>query len=97
MSARMVEANETRSTGPKWDRFPASLPQIAYVCADGGYLCVSCANGGSGAIAILADNATIGMQRGADPQWVIIGAQVNDHPESCAHCDRTIPTTERQY
>jgi hypothetical protein len=78
----IVQANEIRSTGPKFDTWPASLPQVAYVMADGVFLCVTCANGGNGSEASTTAESD---------QWRIIGAQVNDQPETCAHCNRTIP------
>lgn len=78
-----VKANEIRSTGPKWDRWPSSLPQIAYVVADGAFLCVTCANGGNGSMANTTDDT--------DNQWRIIGAQVNASLAQCAHCERMIP------
>lgn len=31
----MVRANEVRSTGPTFDHWPSSLPQVAYTTADG--------------------------------------------------------------
>ena len=79
-------ANEVRSTGPTWDHWPASLPRVAYVCKDGAFLCVTCANGGNGSLATTIPDD-------GDPsnaQWQIIGAQVNDRPEPCAHCGRMI-------
>jgi hypothetical protein len=78
MSATIVEANETRGTGPTWDHWPSSLPQISYVTEDGAILCVTCAN---------RDGST---ERDADKQWRIIGAQVNDEPTQCQHCYRMI-------
>ena len=83
---RIVEANETRSTGPRYDAWPASLPQISYVTADGGFLCVTCANGGNGSLASAQSD---------DPQWGIIGAQVNAGITECAHCGRGIKGSER--
>src|SRR5215471_11378158 len=83
--ANQVEANEIRSTGPNWDAWPAGLPFVSYVTQDGGYLCVTCANGGHGSIASTASD---------DPQWRIMGAQVNDDPTTCDHCGRTIPTRD---
>lgn len=77
-----VRANEVRSTGPTFDHWPASLPQVAYVTDDGGFLCVTCANGGHGSLASTTSD---------DPQWRIIGAQINDTETPCAHCDRLIP------
>lgn len=77
-----VRPNEIRSTGPKHDTWPASLPQIAYVTADGAFLCVTCANGGNGSEASTTADSD---------QWRIIGAQVNEDPTECAHCNRTIP------
>ncbi len=77
-----VGANEIRSTGPRFDHWPASLPQVSYITVDGAFLCVTCANGGNGSEAsTVADS----------DQWRIIGAQVNERPETCAHCERTIP------
>lgn len=76
MSSKYVEANEMRSKGPHHNQWPASLPQVSYVTADGAFLCVTCANEHSD----LQDN----------DQWKVIGAQVNDGPTECAHCYRTI-------
>jgi hypothetical protein len=87
MSARIVAANEIRSTGPKFDQWPAEFPEIAYVMADGGFLCVTCANGGNGSYASLdADR---------DDQWRIIGAQRAeiDFSDQCGHCGRRIPVS----
>lgn len=79
----VVRANETRGTGPAWNQWPAELPFVAYVTADGAFLCVTCANGGHGSMA--------GTEKTDSDQWRIIGAQINDGPEPCTHCDRTIP------
>lgn len=84
MKRQIVRPNETRSSGPTWDRWPASLPQVSYVTADGAFLCVTCANGGNGSIT---------SPQSDDPQWQIIGAQVNADPTECAHCGRTIRST----
>jgi hypothetical protein len=86
---REVQANEVRSTGPKFDTWPASLPYVAYVVADGAFLCVTCANGGNGSRA--ADQDLDRHPAGTDQQWIIVGAQVNAQLERCAHCERTIP------
>jgi hypothetical protein len=82
---RTVQKNEIRSTGPTWNQWPADLPQVAYVMADGALLCVTCANGGNGSLASLAPDTS--------DQWRIIGAQVSDGDPMyvCAHCDRAIP------
>jgi hypothetical protein len=81
MSNTRVLANEIRSTGPAFDSWPASLPQVSYVTEDGGFLCVTCANGGNGSEAsITADSL----------QWRIIGAQINDDDTPCDHCNRII-------
>lgn len=69
-SSKIVRANETRGTGPTYDHWPASLPQVSYVLADGGFICVYCANGGNG-----SDASTTAE----DSQWRIIGAQVNQN------------------
>ena len=87
MSSKRVEACEIRSTGPVWDHWPGSLPQISYVTADGAFLCVTCANGGNGSLATTEND-------GSNEQWRIIGAQVNRHEETCAHCGRVIPDEE---
>lgn len=79
--SRRVYANEIRSTGPTWNAWPASLPQVSYVLADGGFLCVTCANGGNGSDASTEND---------DKQWRIIGAQVNDEATNCDHCGRQI-------
>lgn len=93
-----VEANEKRTTGPAYDRWPAELPYVAYVCQDGAILCVTCANGGNGSEAGAED-----LQDGSvsdDPnwakQWRVIGAQLLDvHSDRhCAHCNRVIPIWE---
>jgi len=81
--AETVRPNEPRDSGPHYDRWPASLPQISYCLADGGFLCVTCANGGHGSIASTTSET--------EPQWRIIGAQCNDYPTTCDHCARTIP------
>ena len=86
--ASTVRANETRGTGPKYDLWPASLPQVAYVTADGAFLCVTCANGGNGSCAADAD---LDAGNPSTDQWRIIGAQVNAEPQACAHCERIIP------
>lgn len=80
-----VRAYETRSTGPAYDAWPSSLPFVSYVAADGAFFCVTCANGGNGS---LASTDALG------DQWRIIGAQVNDDFNECAHCGRTIPPWE---
>ena len=81
MSEKIVQANETRITGPSHDAWPAQFPQISYVLGDGGFLCVTCANGGNGSEAnVMTD----------DLQWKIIGAQVNNGPTQCDHCYRFI-------
>ena len=82
-----VRANETRSTGPAFDHWPASLPQVSYVVADGGFLCVTCANGGNGSEANTATDT--------DPQWRIVGAQVNGEDTPCDHCGRIITSEEK--
>lgn len=84
-SSKIVRANETRGTGPKWNRWPASLPQVSYVMADGGFLCYVCANGGNGSEASTTADSD---------QWRIIGAQVNDYDTTCDHCARIIPKVE---
>lgn len=94
MSSKTVQANEVRSTGPKWNRWPASLPQIAYVTQDGRRLCVTCANGGFGSRA--ADEDVIQGHHPDDEAWRVIGAYVSTgdlHEDVCAHCDRAIPAS----
>jgi hypothetical protein len=86
-SLHFVTANETRSTGPSWNHWPANLPQVAYVVADGGFLCVTCANGGNGSLASTETD---------DKQWRIIGAQCVADPTPCDHCGRTIVGTEQE-
>jgi hypothetical protein len=90
MSRQTVQANEIKSTGPTWDRWPANLPYVAYVTADGGFLCVTCANGGNGSRA-----AEKNLDRDADMEWYVIGAQTLENfpidDQVCAHCDRAIP------
>ena len=91
---KTVQANEVRSTGPMWDRWPASLTQIAYVTQDGARLCVTCANGGNGSRA--ADEDVINNRHPEDDAWRVIGAQVSTgdpHADVCAHCERLIPAT----
>lgn len=85
METNLVVEFEKRDTGPAWDCWPSGLPFVSYVVADGAFLCVSCANGGNGSLASAQND---------DPQWQIIGAQVNADPTQCAHCDRIIPTFE---
>jgi hypothetical protein len=82
----VVGANEIRSTGPTFDHWPASLPHVSYVMADGAFLCVTCANGGNGSLA---------SAQADDEQWRIIGAQVNEDDTACAHCDRIIKREKR--
>jgi hypothetical protein len=82
MDNTTVKANEHRDTGPLYDRWPASLPIVSFCLADGGFLCVTCANGGNGSLASIAD--------GTEPQWRVIGAQCNDYPTTCDHCNRII-------
>lgn len=82
-ASKTVQTNEVRSTGPSFDTWPASLPQISYVTADGAFLCVVCANGGNGSEASTKDDTS--------DQWRIIGAQVNEEDHACAHCERLIP------
>lgn len=78
---KIVLQNESRTTGPKFDQWPAELPQISYVMADGEFICVTCANRGNGSEASL---------EASDNQWKIIGAQVNPTDTICSHCNRTI-------
>lgn len=92
-SAHGVRANETRGTGPTFNRWPADRPDIAYVTEDGAFLCVTCANGGNGSRA--ADDDVIFAGKGIDPQWHIIGAQTVGRNEDqdatvCSHCSRAI-------
>jgi hypothetical protein len=82
---KTVLANEIRSTGPTWNRFPANLPQVAYITDDGGQLCVTCANGGNESEATLKES-----DDPSDRQWQIIGAQTWSDPVQCDHCNRTI-------
>lgn len=77
-SGSHVRPNEIRGHGPKHDTWPASLPQVTYITADGGHLCVTCANS-DGSLAVDASD-----------QWRIIGAQVNQHHTTCDHCERII-------
>jgi hypothetical protein len=85
----VVRKGEIRSTGPTWDHWPASLPQLAYVVKDGGFLCVACANGGNGSRAgdILDPSCP------DDDQWRVVGGMESDGSERfmCAHCQRQIP------
>jgi len=83
----VVRANESRSTGPTWAHWPASLPQVSYVTVDGGFLCVTCANGGNGSDASTTSD---------DPQWRIMGAQVNEEDTICYHCGRTIRSRDQE-
>ncbi len=53
---------------PTRDTWPAGLPQISYVLADGGFGCVTCANGGNGSLMSVDQE---------DHQWKIVGAQIN--------------------
>ncbi len=85
-SSRIVRAGETRGTGPTWDHWPSSLPQISYVVADGGMLCYVCANGGNGSCATTEHDKS---DMHSD-QWRIIGACCNDGDTICDHCGRTI-------
>lgn len=82
-AAAYVGPNEIRSTGPSFDTWPANLPQVAYVVADGGFLCATCANGGDGSLAGLSDVT--------DRQWRIVGAQTNADDTACDHCGWMIP------
>lgn len=88
----LVGANEARSTGPTYERWPADFPQIAYVTADGGLLCVTCANGGNGSRAADVD---LDPATPDDAQWRIVGAQTLENrpiaDRACAHCGRRIP------
>lgn len=77
-----VTSREVRSTGPTWDQWDSSHPEVSYVLADGEFLCVTCANGGNGSIAGTSDET--------DSKWRIIGSQCNAHQVHCAHCDRII-------
>lgn len=86
LASKLVRANETRGTGPAYDRWPVSLPQVSYVTADGGFLCVYCANG-----AHQSDASTIDVS----DQWRIIGAQVNADDTPCDHCGRIIASQQR--
>lgn len=81
----MTTKNKTTKTTKAIDQpiidWPSGLPFVSYVVADGAFLCVSCARNGS-----------LASAQNDDPQWQIIGAQVNAYPTQCAHCDRIIPT-----
>lgn len=83
--SQVVGPNEPRKTGPTHDSWPAGLAQVSYVLADGGFGCVTCANGGNGS-AMSTDTE--------DPQWRIVGAQVNNGPTQCDHCNRMIVSGE---
>lgn len=84
-SSRVVQANETRSSGPTYNHWPAELPQVSYVAKDGGFLCVVCANGGNGSEASTTSD---------NDQWRIVGAQVNERATQCDHCGRIIRSKE---
>lgn len=90
MKRATVEANEVRSTGPRFDRWPSSVPFVSYVTVDGAFLCVTCANGGNGS----RSGDELDASCPDDHQWRVIGAQVNSEPTECAHCARTIPVAE---
>jgi hypothetical protein len=83
-----VRAGETRGSGPRWNHWPADLPFVHYITADGGRLCVTCANGGNGSRAADAD---IDPTCPDDRQWHVIGAQTEPEPHACDHCARLIP------
>ena len=83
-----VRAGEIRFTGPRYNRWPANHPEIAYVTEDGAFLCVTCANGGNGSRS--ADDDVMYAARGSEPQWKIVGAQTNESTVQCAHCERDI-------
>lgn len=80
-----VEANEKRKSGPLWDTWPSSLPQVTYITADSGNLCVTCAN----------ENAEMtptskNVEDRLESQWRIIGAQLNRANTQCDNCYRWI-------
>lgn len=85
-----VRANEIRSTGPMHDAWPSDLPFVYYVSADGGCLCVTCANGGNGSRAADKDLDPLCPD---DHRWRVIGAAANkwNEPIQCGHCGRAIP------
>lgn len=85
--ADTVRAFEIRNQGPQHDSWPAQFPQISYVLADGGFVCVTCANGGNGSLASTDTD---------DPQWRIVGAQVNLRDTQCDHCYRTISAAPQE-
>jgi hypothetical protein len=62
------------------------------VTADGGLLCVTCANGGNGSRAADVD---LDPATPDDAQWRIVGAQTLENrpiaDRACAHCGRRIP------
>jgi hypothetical protein len=85
---QICTANEIRNTGPLWNRWPADLPQVQYITADGAQLCVTCANGGNGS---RASDSNLDPQCQEDRQWRVIGAStVTVGRVVCAHCERDI-------
>jgi len=66
---------------------------IAYLCADGEWLCATCANDPSNPI-VLAESYH--WERGVDEQWTLVGAEnasMHDTGEGdwiCAHCNAVI-------
>jgi hypothetical protein len=72
------------------------MPGLAYVTADGAFLCPDCANRKNGSIAFANDDNT--SPRGTyDDQWRIIGSQFvwneakeNGNDVLCAHCNAVI-------
>ena len=65
--------------------FPGCYP-LVYITADGGSLCPSCANGGEGSEAYLAeDGSSDGIE---DAQWQIENVDVHweGNPVCCDHC-----------